>query len=153
MSRTLYFAYSAHISPARLTAVTPEAEFRFIAHLPETRLTFPVKDATWDGGLPSVVAEEGNTVWGAVFAIPTKSIQSLHDAEAVEGRSPTEAFKAVDREGRSHRVVTHVFADADAGHHTPSREYMALVVEGARHWGLPTGWVAGLEEYVEDPLL
>jgi hypothetical protein len=88
-----------------------------------------------------------------VFEIPAKAIQSLHDAEAVEGRVPTEAFKAVDREGRSHRVVTHVYSDADGGHHTPSREYMAMVVEGARHWGLPTGWVAGLEEFVEDPLL
>ena len=26
------------------------------------------------------------------------------------------------------------------------------VVDGAQHWGLPMGWVAGLEEFVEDPL-
>ena len=32
------------------------------------------------------------------------------------------------------------------------REYMRLIVEGGRHWKLPAGWVAGLEEYVEDPL-
>jgi hypothetical protein len=29
---------------------------------------------------------------------------------------------------------------------------MRMVVAGGRHWKLPTGWVAGLEEYVEAPL-
>ena len=152
MSTTLYFAYTANISPARLQELIPDAEFRFIAHLPETRLVFPVKDAEWDGGLPSVVPEAGNTVWGAVFELPSKELSALNSAEEGESRIPSESFKAVDREGRSHRVLTHVHPNGTGAEHTPSRSYMAIVVEGARHWGLPTGWVAGLEEYVEDPL-
>lgn len=151
MSSTLYFAYTAHIAPARLNDVIPGASFQFIAHLPEARLSFPIKDAGWDGGLPSVHAEEGNTVWGAVFSVPTRSLGALHDAEAAEGRIPSTSFKAVDREGRSHPVVTHVHGET-TGDHTPSRAYMEIVVAGARHWGLPTGWVAGLEEHIEEPL-
>lgn len=152
MSSTLYFAYTAHISPERLDEIVPEAEFEFIAHLPETRLIFPVKDGDWDGGLPSVRAEPGNTVWGAVFSVPTKKLKVLNEAEHSEGRVPSESFKAVDREGRSHRVVTHIHSDDTNDDHTPSRQYMQLVVDGAQHWGLPMGWVAGLEEYVEEPL-
>jgi len=151
VSITLYFAYTSHISPTRLAALIPDAAFEFIAHLPETRMLFPIKDAGWDGGLPSVIAEEGNTVWGAVFSIPSNGLAALHDAEAGEGRVPSQDFRAVDREGRSHPVLTHVHRDT-TGDHTPSRTYMEIVVEGARHWGLPTGWVAGLEEHIEAPL-
>ena len=152
MSKTLIFAYTAHISPERLAESVPSAEFQFIAHLPETRLVFPIKDSSWDGGLPSVRAESGNTVWGAVFELPTKDLSALHAVESHEGRVPSEDFKAVDRAGRSHKVLTHVAADDTNSEHTPSRDYMEMVVTGARHWALPTGWVAGLEEYVEEPL-
>jgi hypothetical protein len=72
--------------------------------------------------------------------------------EAEEGRIPTEDFKAVDREGHRHPVLTHVHNGSAGSERTPSREYMRLVVEGGRHWKLPAGWVAGLEEYVEEPL-
>ena len=150
---TLYFAYTAMISPHRISEVAPDAAFQFIAHLPETRLVFPLEDSDWHGGLPSVVAEAGNTVWGAVFEIPERSAKAISRAEAGEGRVASTDFKAVDREGRRHQVLTHIHNGTTGGSYVPSRAYMALVVEGGRHWGLPTGWVAGLEEYVEEPLI
>ena len=96
--------------------------------------------------------EAGNTVWGAVFEVPVGQLSDLDRAEAHEGRVPNHSFKAVDREGGKHEVLTHVHTRSQNGEHTPSRRYMTLVVAGGRHWGLPTGWVAGLEEYVEEPL-
>ncbi|NIU51636.1 MAG: hypothetical protein GWN68_00905 [Gemmatimonadetes bacterium] len=149
---TLYFAYTALISPERLTSVTSQAQFRFIAHLPETRLVFPLANGKWDGSLPSVRPEPGNTVWGAVFELSETAVQAVDAAEAEEGRVPTTDFKAVDREGRRHAVLTHAHQSEIEHGRDPSREYMSLIVEGGRHWGLPTGWVAGLEEYVEEPL-
>lgn len=152
MSNRLYFAYTALISPQRMAETVPGAQFKFIAHLPETRLVFPYSNGTWEGGLPSVRPEPGNTVWGAVFEIPAKQITVLNAAEAKEGRVPTEDFSAVDREGHRHTVLTHVHNGSAGEEQTPSREYMRLVVEGGHHWKLPAGWVAGLEEYVEEPL-
>lgn len=152
MQTTLYFAYSALLSPQRIVGVVPEAQFRFIAHLPETRLVFPYQNGLWDGGLPSVRPEPGNTVWGAVFEIPARALPHLDAAEEVEGRVRSDSFKAVDREGHRHPVVTHVHNGTANGEYTPCRDYMRLVVDGGRHWKLPTGWVAGLEEYVEEPL-
>jgi hypothetical protein len=57
---TLYFAYDATIDPTKLAGVAPGAQFQFIAHLPEWRLTFPIPNG--DGSLPSVRPESGNTV-------------------------------------------------------------------------------------------
>jgi hypothetical protein len=145
-SPLLYFAYDAHIEPARLTAVTPGAEFLFIAHLPEWRLTFSIQNG--DGGLPSVHPEAGNTVWGAVFSVPDKQLGDLDVAQADEGRVPTRT-QAMDREGRRHDVVVHVSGNDRNGEHTPERSYLEAMVAGGRHWKLPAGWIASLEEYLE----
>jgi gamma-glutamylcyclotransferase (GGCT)/AIG2-like uncharacterized protein YtfP len=142
----LYFAYAGLMDPTRLSATAPKAAFRFIAHLPETRLAF-----TLNGGLPTVVADPGHTVWGAVFELAAAESAAIAAAEAKEGRAPTEQ-RAVDREGNKYDVVTYVDPNA-ADEKPPSSDYMDGVVRGARHWGLPTGWVVGLEDYGQDLLI
>lgn len=150
---TLYFAYTALIDPAIISDVAPGAEFAFIAHLPETKLIFPHQAPAWDGALPSVLAEPGNTVWGAMFRVSTSDLKAITSHEAGEGRAETSEFKAVDREGKRHAVVTHVAPGTEDLPTDPCREYMEHIVAGGRHWSLPTGWVAGIEEYVEEPLI
>ncbi len=130
--------------------MAPNAEFVRIAHLPEVRLCFPLHRPEFGGGLPSVTPAPGHTVWGALFEVSADEAEAIDAAEKAEGRLPTTEFRAVDREGATYRVVTHVAA-AD-GEYEPSREYMEAVVSGSRCWKLPTGWIAGLEEYLEDPL-
>lgn len=148
---TLYFSYTALMSPYRLRDVAPGADFQFIAHLPETRLIFPYELEAGSGSLPSVRPEPGNTVWGAMFAVTDEDLDAISSAELLELRAVTYDFKAVDREGKRHSVVTHVHADlADRVAH-PSKKYMGQIVLGARHWKLPTGWIAGLEEHMDDP--
>lgn len=144
----LYFAYTARIAPDLLAEAAPSAEFQFIAHLPETKLLFPILTPEWDGALPSVLPLAANTVWGAVFEVPKSQLRGLHQAEEAEKRVPSEEFKAVDRQGRSYAVLTHVSAEDGESDLTPSGAYMEIVVNGARHWELPTGWVAGLAEYI-----
>ncbi len=107
---------------------------------------FPIPNG--DGGLPSVYPEAGNTVWGAVFEIPRSGLDALHDHEAAEGRTPVEA-QAMDREGRRHKVLVHV-CEHPNGDIPPAPGYLQLMVAGGRHWRLPAGWVASLEEHLED---
>ena len=155
MSAILYFAYTALISPDRLSRAAPSAEFRFIAHLPETELVFPILDEDRGGGLPSVRPMGGQSVWGAVFEVPEDQAAGLDRAERMDGRAPFDDFTAVDRQGGRHAVRTHAARTPHGPeqHYPPSAEYMGLVVAGARHWGLPTGWVAGLEEHITGPLV
>ena len=148
---TLYFSYTALMSPYRLRDVAPGAEFQFIAHLPETRLIFPFELEAGSGALPSVRAEPGNTVWGAMFAVTDEDLDAISAAELSELRAVTYDFKAVDREGKRHSVVTHIHADLTDRVAHPSKKYMGQIVLGARHWKLPTGWIAGLEEHMDDP--
>ncbi len=142
----LYFAYHAFLDPDHLGLVAPKAKFQFIAHLPETRMTFP--DET---GKPSVEPAPGNTVWGAVFEVSSAELKAIKAAEESEGRLPLKDWRAVDRSG--HKFAVSVFAQKSNGtDHRPSTTYMEQVVRGARHWHLPTGWVAGLEDLSESDL-
>ena len=108
---------------------------------------FPISNGKWDGGLPSVVPAPGNTVWGAIFEVPDGELESLDAAEKREGRTRA-TLSAMDRSGKRHKVATHVHAGNGKVDHEPSPSYMEIVVEGGRHWQLPAGWIAGLEEYV-----
>jgi gamma-glutamylcyclotransferase len=142
----LFFSYNGLMEPAQLEAIAPKANFQFIAHLPETRLIFPTSD-----GRPSIEPAPGNTVWGAVFEVSNAELKAITAHEAEFGQKPLKDIKAVDRSGHKYPVA--VFAHpANSERNRPSAEYMQKVVAGARHWHLPTGWVAGLEDLSEDDL-
>jgi hypothetical protein len=143
----LYFAYTARIAPDRMAAVSPNASFEFIAHLPEWGLSFPIEGNGWGGALPSASPTAGSTVWGVVYSVPESDIGALDAVETTEGRHLT-SVEAMDRNGKRHPVMTHL-ADGradDCGE--PALDYVAIMLEGSRHWSLPAGWIAGLEEHL-----
>jgi len=145
----LYFAYTARIAPMQMAEVAPGAEFQFIAHLPQWGLEFPMKNRTWKGGLPTVKREEGSTVWGAVFAVPDEDFHSLDAVETSEKRTAT-TVEAMDRTGKRHQVTVHLHEGRRNGTYPPSPEYLELMLSGSRHWSLPAGWIAGLEEHLRN---
>jgi len=146
----LYFSYTARLNPDLLSDLAPSAEFAFIAHLPEWRLTFPYQDDRWSGGLPSAEPGSGTTVWGAVFEVTRKDLQNVHAQEESEGRTP-ETLEVMDRNGRRHEAVTHLHNGRANGQYKPSTKYLYQMLRGSRHWNLPAGWIAGLEEHLANP--
>lgn len=147
----LYFAYTARIDPDAMAGVCATAQFAFIAHLPDHRLHYPIEGNGWGGGLPTAVREPGSTVWGAVYEIPDGECSQLDAVEGSEGRIATTTH-ATDRMGRRHAVTTHVAQDAEAPDLHPSPDYVGIMLRGSRHWSLPAGWIAGLEDVlITDP--
>lgn len=143
----LYFAYDANIDPNRIGTIAPGAAFEFIAHLPEWKMEFTILNGA--GGLPSVRPLPGNTVWGAIFSVPDRDFAAIDAQEATEGRIRT-TTQAMDRRGRRHDVITYVSSNDAATELDPEKPYLRLMVQGGRHWELPMGWVASLEEQLED---
>ena len=80
-----------------------------------------------------------------MFDVPDSEIATLDDAQRAEGRIRVDGRRAVDREGTSYEVFTHLAGD-DGEEGDPSRDYLARIVAGSRELGLPAGWVIGLEE-------
>ncbi|MGH8913159.1 MAG: gamma-glutamylcyclotransferase family protein [Acidimicrobiia bacterium] len=148
---TLYFAYASFLDPDRIGAVSPNARFLFTAHFPETRLVFVGSDDVQ--GLASLFSESGQTVWGGVFEIPEDEVSALTDAEEATGRVAGWDTKAVDREGNKYDCLTFVAKASPNGDARPLAAELEAMIRGARHWSLPAGWVMGLEDLDEDPLL
>lgn len=147
---TLYFAYGSLLDPDRIAEAAPGSKFMFTAHFPETKLDFVT--TARDGVIPTLTKESGHTVWGGVFEIPVEAVDSLTKAEQAEGREPGFDVKAVDREGNKYDCLTFVSSTEPNGELKPTTEYLESMINGARHWSLPAGWVMGLEDLAEDPL-
>ena len=151
----LYFAYNARISPEEMKKAAPGATFQFIAHLPEWGLEFPIANESWGGALPAAKPESGSTVWGAVYELSKTDLVSLDKIEAGEQRS-AKTVEAMDRSGKRHDVLVHLLDGTPTtngnGLSAPAPAYLKLMVEGSRHWSLPFGWIAGLEEHLETTL-
>lgn len=148
----LYFAYNARISPGQMAHAAPAAEFQFIAHLSEWVLDFPIADKTWGGALPAIRPEPGSTVWGAVYKLDKADLAALDGVESKEQRSQ-QSVEAIDRSGKRHQVVVHLMdgpPTTNGNGSKPSSDYLRLMVDGSRHWSLPIGWIAGLEEHLEN---
>lgn len=147
---TLYFAYGALLDPDCMAKAAPGSRFLFTAHYPETRLVFA--DSPDHGAIPTLAKESGHTVWGGVFEVPSDAVDSLIAAERAEGRRPGFDQKAVDREGNKYDCLAFVAVQKPNGEQRPTPEYLESMVNGAKHWSLPAGWVMGLEDLAEDPL-
>ncbi len=132
------FVYGRLLDPSLLAKAAPGASFDRIAHLPAHRLAFS------ESGEPVIVGDEGHTVWGAVFVVPDDQLDALGEAEASKStrRATTQA---VDREGERVEVV--VFSAPAGGR--PDEAKVGHMVQGARRWELPAGWVVGLEDLLD----
>lgn len=145
----LYFAYTARIEPSMMAEVAPGATFQFIAHLLDWGLEFSINGNGWNGGLPSLSPVEGNTVWGAVYAVPDEEMNALDGIESEEMRH-RHRVEATDRVGRRHRVDTHRATANGAALLRPAPGYVSLMLDGSRHWELPAGWIARLEDHLSE---
>lgn len=144
----LYFAYTARITPRLMVEAAPSASFEFIAHLSDFRLEFPIRGNGWEGALPSATPNEGSTVWGAVYSLSDADRHVIDTVEAGEGRQPAQ-LEVIDRTGHRHSVETHIAMAHREDSGEPSAAYVGIMLEGSRHWDLPAGWIAGLDEHLD----
>ena len=87
-------------------------------------------------------------MWGAVFSVPDAELHALDAIESAEQRIAT-TVEAMDRTGRRHQVLVHRCETNGNGSYRPSPRYIKMMLDGSRHWSLPAGWIAGLEEYLQ----
>lgn len=130
--------YGTALDPARLSQCAPDATLDRVAHLPSHRLSFA------PSGAPVVVEDDGHTVWGVVFSIPEDQVDALREEEFAGAGIRLETT-AVDRGGE--RIPVVAFSDDDGGR--PTETAIERMIEGARHWKLPAGWIVGLEDLLD----
>ncbi|KAM8967080.1 gamma-glutamylcyclotransferase [Pelodytes ibericus] len=82
-----YFAYGSNMLKERILMDNPSASFHSIALLKNFRLAFGNpkgrSNSRWHGGAATVVESEGNEVWGVVWKMDIKNLDSLDMQEGV----------------------------------------------------------------------
>ena len=147
----LYFAYGSNMNWGQMKRRCPSARFVSTAMLKSNRLDFTRKSRRRDCGTADIVAQSGCDVWGVVYEIDENDLPALDDAEefllgrAENGYTRQERYVLPGGDaGPPLRVALYV-AEKQENPPLPNQEYKDLILEGARHWGLPREYVAALE--------
>ena len=137
----------------------PSHRFVDVARLHGYRLDFTRRSPRRRCGTADVVPNPGDEVWGILYKIP-----NLYDVKVLDR---AEGFNAERKHANAYWRIeeTVVLANYPGGQRRaavyiarkqnnpplPSRAYMAHLIYGARHWGLPPNYIETLERIPIDP--
>ncbi|MEX0652931.1 MAG: gamma-glutamylcyclotransferase family protein [Phycisphaeraceae bacterium] len=140
-----YFAYGSNLDPVQMRGRCPGSAPLGRAVLRGHRLVFPRPCASWGGGVAGIEVDGGAVVEGVVYHVTDADLASLDRYEGVaDGEYERRRVIVHQPDGKSFEVWTY-YANADpAGPTPPSRRYLEAILRGARHYGLPAGYVAQL---------
>jgi gamma-glutamylcyclotransferase (GGCT)/AIG2-like uncharacterized protein YtfP len=113
------------------------------AELRDHRLAFLRRSIRWQAGVVDIVPEPGRSVWGVLYELPL-GLAELDRKEA-EGLAYRRRQVEVRLDGAPLTAFAYQLIEREAAEVPPRREYVELLVQGAREHGLPPGYLAQLE--------
>ena len=150
---TLYFAYGSNMDWTQMCDRCPSAEFACIAELKNHRLAFTRRSVNRGCGVSDALPAERRNVWGVVYKISEPDLLELDKSEGFDADRPMERnsynrrTQTVCQDGDETKPlsVEIYFAMPQDNPPLPNQEYKGLILSSARHWHLPTDYIAELE--------
>ena len=146
LMQALYFAYGSNLVVRRMSGRVPSARPLGVASLRGYRLTFDKRGR--DGsGKANLRAEDGATVWGALYQLDASHWKFLDACERGYTRLTVQAAlgRAAPAEAQTYR------SDLLTDEPVLFASYKQLLVDGAREHGLPEEWIRFLLALPEKP--
>lgn len=144
-SSQLYFCYGADMGQDCIRESCADPRFECVASLRDYRLVFVGRSRKWDGAEEALVKSPGSVVWGVVYRLGYSDGDSLDAWKDIRLNGTGVRFHypvtVVSEDGRELSALLYQKAELGVPR-KPGREYLSLVVAGAKERGLP-------EEYVE----
>ncbi|GIW56624.1 MAG: hypothetical protein KatS3mg082_3028 [Nitrospiraceae bacterium] len=130
----------------------PSSRFVAVAVLPDRTLAFSRRSTKRNCGVADAVSAPGEKVWGVVYEISDTELSNLDRAEGFLCGREQNAYRRcqtqVFADGKAERPLTvwTYFATPEPNPPLPNQEYMRLLLEGAKHWGLPQRYIQKLKQ-------
>jgi len=140
---SLYFAYASNMDPVQMRRRCPGAAFLRPACARGYALAFTRYSTQRKGGSADMVEAPEDAVWGALYEVDEEGLRSLDKWEGVPYAYRRGEVEVVDQEGTRYTAVTY-FAHR-TGKFLPSKDYVELIIRGAKARGLPADYIARLE--------
>ncbi len=149
MHDTLYFAYGSNMDWQQLRTRCASARFMFSAQLPSHSLAFTRWSPRRKCGVLDIVPAPGDAVWGGVFRVDPAELRALDLCEAVfDGgyRRKHVCIMQSDSDSRTHNAIAYEVVKKLDKPQRPDAAYMAHVIRGAVHCGLPAEYIDRLRK-------
>ena len=126
------FAYGSNLSKRQMLARCPDSKPMFKATLPNYQLLFAGWSRQWRGGVATIKTFRGRKVLGAIYEVTEQCLRRLDKYEAGYQRFNVTVF---DEDSEAVEAVTYI-KTGQIEETPPSKEYLAVMKQGYRDWGL-----------------
>jgi gamma-glutamylcyclotransferase (GGCT)/AIG2-like uncharacterized protein YtfP len=140
----LYFAYASNMDPQTFARRCPKAKALGRARLPGYRLAFSRYSKQRRGGSADVVEDGLSAVWGVLYEVDDACLAAMDGVEDVPNAYRRVTVQVVDDGEQVHDALTYV-ANKTA-EFLPGKQYLSVIVGGARAYGLPEEYIRALEQ-------
>jgi len=150
----LFFGYGSMMFLGELRHRCPTAQFVAVAKLPDHALKFTRYSKSRGCGVADAVEHRGDEIWGVVYEVENSDLIVLDECEgfrldrSLEANSYVRRQRVVLRDGEPKDPILAAiyFANRQANPPKPNLDYKRLLIDGARHWGLPQSYQKMLEK-------
>ena len=115
------------------------------AELPDHRVAFLRRSIRWQAGAADIVHAPGESVWGVLWELPFGPGEL--DAKEAAGDAYRRRPVAVRAGGATVTAMAYEVIEKEPLEVPPRREYLDLMLAGAREHGLPEIWVRRIESW------
>ena len=138
-----YFAYGSNLNWRQMQRRCPSSRFLTIANLPDYEFGITRHSRLRDCGTANVYPALGQEVWGAVYDVCDGDLVIMDGFEDGYHREILSVYPPGNIR-QALQVLVYVAAK-ESGVPPPNPEYKRLILEGARHWNIPSSYIAMLE--------
>jgi len=130
-----YFAYASNLNRKQMAQHAPESKPKFIATLPNFKLTFSRESSRGRGGVASIRPQKGHKVLGAVYEISESDLKRLDRYEGYPTVYDRRKVMVFTETNEALEAITYIKND-QSQETPPSPEYLTTIQQGYRDWDL-----------------
>ena len=130
-----YFAYGSNLNKKQMLERCPESKPKFTAILHNHKLIFVGWSRQWRGGVASIKSFKGERVHGGVYEISERDLRRLDKYEGYPQNYDRIKVKVANELGELVEAVTYI-KTGQAEETAPSPEYLSVIRQGYRDWGI-----------------
>jgi gamma-glutamylcyclotransferase len=127
-----YFAYASNLNRKQMAERAPDSKPRFIATLPNFKLTFTAR-ASRQGGVASIAPHRGEKVLGAVYEISDRDLKRLDGYESYPTIYDRRKVNVWTETNEAVEAITYIKTDQSRDL-KPVQEYLSVIQQGYRDW-------------------
>lgn len=130
-----YFAYGSNLSKKQIGERCPMARPVSAVTLHHYRLVFSGWSRKWRGGVATIQPFRGEKVAGAIYELSEEDMKRLDSYQDCPAKYSRIKVGVNNDFGELIEVVTYIRAQR-AEEARPSQEYLAVIQQGYRDWGI-----------------